>query len=50
MFLCQVHSIEAQPVFPSPTVRERERRSLNAERELREAKHLGMGFNQDGTE
>lgn len=51
MFLCQVHSIAAHvsPVyFSSQTVKEREHSSLNTVCELREAKHLGMGFNQDG--
>lgn len=53
MFLCQVHSIEAyvSPVcFPSQTVREREYSPLNTVCELRDGKHLGMGFNQDGAE
>lgn len=53
MFLCQVHSNAAHvsPVcFPSQTVREKERGSLNTLCEQREAKHLGMGFNQDGAE
>lgn len=53
MFPCQVLSTEAceSPVcFPSQTVREREHCSLHAVCELREVKHLGMGFNQDGVE
>lgn len=53
MFLCQVHSTEAyvSPVcFPSQTVSGRESCSLNTVCELGEAKHLGMGFNQDGAE